>query len=239
MVLVISGATCRRIFLVGTRDPSHMPSRADARRLLLAALVSRSEALQLGSTRPPSRALCASSTVRWPRAIMMADGGEGSTDWSDAMRKLQARTDAMPEALRDSESEDVVSDPDAPTTQPDAPKPFPPFAAASAPPTDMPVAPPPTAGTAGGFRFERAAPKSDNNDIVAGLDKRDSALLRNAYLYGGRFLTAITITSLCFYIYVGLSGGITDGFDRFSEPIEDIRETMAREGTDPIPLQRY
>ena len=214
-----------------------MPSRADASGLLLAALVSRSDALLLGGTRLPNRAPCASAAVRWPLAIMMADGGEGTTDWSEAMRKLQARTDAMAEVRADSESDDVDPELDAPTTQPDASSdpPFP-FAAAAAPPTDMPATPPSTAGTAGGFRFERGPTKGDDNQIVAGLDKRDSALLRNAYLYGGRLLTAITVTSLCFYLYVGLTGGITDGFDRFSEPIEDIRETMARDGVDPIPL---
>ena len=58
-----------------------------------------------------------------------------------------------------------------------------------------------------------------------------------ATLIGGRLLTAVTLASLAFYIYVGVTGGITDGFDRFSEPIEDIRDTMAREGTAAIPPQ--
>ena len=70
---------------------------------------------------------------------------------------------------------------------------------------------------------------------MAGLDANDEKLLRNAYLYGGRALTAITLLSLVFYIYVGVTGGITDGFDRFTEPIEDIRDTMAREGVDAMP----
>ena len=39
---------------------------------------------------------------------------------------------------------------------------------------------------------------------------------------------AIGVT-LVFYIYVGLSGGITDGFDRFSGPIEPLQTTL----TDP------
>lgn len=79
----------------------------------------------------------------------------------------------------------------------------------------------------GGFRFER--PQA-NAKYTAGLDtdpdSPDMRLLRVATLYGGRVLTALTLGSLCFYIYVGLSGGITDGFDRFQEPIEDIRVTM-------------
>ena len=53
--------------------------------------------------------------------------------------------------------------------------------------------------------------------------------LRVLTLYGGRALTVSTLLSLVFYIYVGLSGGITDGFDRFGEPVEDIRITMQRE----------
>jgi len=71
-----------------------------------------------------------------------------------------------------------------------------------------------------GFRFDR--PGAERPD-------EQEQLVRLATVYGGRLLTAITLSSLVFYIYVGLSGGITDGFDRFSEPIEDIRITMERE----------
>ena len=83
----------------------------------------------------------------------------------------------------------------------------------------------------GGFRFEEPSDRK----YVAGLDtspdSNDTKLLRLATIYGGRLLTAITVSSLVFYVYVGLSGGITDGFDRYTEPIEDIRVTMEREGT--------
>ena len=113
-------------------------------------------------------------------------------------------------------------------------------------PDDVPLSPPsprdaadfgarsPEVGgaKAGGFRFSSA---SDDNKMVAGLDKNDEKLLRNAYLIGGRLLTGITLFSLVFYIYVGVTGGITDGFDRYTEPIEDIRDTMAREGVSPVP----
>ena len=107
---------------------------------------------------------------------------------------------------------------------------------------DRPVAPladgPTTAAGPGleppasvGFRFE----EPPGRKYVAGLDtspdSNDTKLLRLATLYGGRLLTAITVCSLVFYVYIGLSGGITDGFDRFTEPIEDIRVTMEREGT--------
>ena len=107
---------------------------------------------------------------------------------------------------------------------------------------DRPVAPPadgPTTAAgagleppaSGGFRFEEPSSRK----YVAGLDtspdSNDTKLLRLATLYGGRLLTAITVCSLVFYVYIGLSGGITDGFDRFTEPIEDIRVTMEREGT--------
>jgi len=108
---------------------------------------------------------------------------------------------------------------------------------------DPPIAPP-TAGPAttaagagpgppasGGFRFEEPSDRK----YVAGLDtspdSNDTKLLRLATIYGGRLLTAITVCSLVFYVYIGLSGGITDGFDRYTEPIEDIRVTMEREGT--------
>ena len=90
------------------------------------------------------------------------------------------------------------------------------------------AAPPPADGGSV-FRFEEPAPRS-KSQYAAGLDDSDQQrLTRLATIWGGRALTAITLSSLVFYIYVGLSGGITDGFDRYTEPIEDIRTTMARE----------
>ena len=38
---------------------------------------------------------------------------------------------------------------------------------------------------------------------------------------------AAIAATLVFYLYVGLTGGITDGFDRFSEPIEDLGRGIA------------
>ena len=90
----------------------------------------------------------------------------------------------------------------------------------------------PTSGAGSGFRYERKIDRPPQQDFIAGLDEQDQRLVRNATLYGGRALTFITLASLAFYLYIGLSGGITDGFDRFSEPIEDIRDTIAREGID-------
>lgn len=132
------------------------------------------------------------------------DGGE--TNWEDAMRELRLRARSLPEADVSSYSRLASSREESVDSQP----------------TNVTV-------DSGGFKFERAA---NDNQIVAGLDRRDEALLRNAYLIGGRLLTAVTILSLAFYIYVGATGGITDGFDRFSEPIEDIRVTMERERAD-------
>lgn len=77
-----------------------------------------------------------------------------------------------------------------------------------------------------GFRFESDA--AGDRGTVSGSAENDERL-RLLTLYGGRALTITTLSTLVFYIYVGLSGGITDGFDRFGEPIEDIRITMQRE----------
>ena len=164
---------------------------------------------------------------------MTAGDVDDDTNWEDAMAALRARTadqvadateaDDTPTApaASDALADDERSSDSAGATP--APKPF--FAAPQAA-DQMPAS--------GGFRFE--SPKTGgDNDQVAGLDRRDEALLRNATVIGGRLLTAITLGSLIFYIYVGLSGGITDGFDRFDEPIEDIRITMAREGVDAMP----
>ena len=82
--------------------------------------------------------------------------------------------------------------------------------------------------TSAGFRFEQL----DNIPTQSQGAMDNEPLVRFAILYGGRALTAITLCSLVFYVYVGLSGGITDGFDRYQEPIEDIRVTMQREGMD-------
>lgn len=87
---------------------------------------------------------------------------------------------------------------------------------------------------AGGFRFSKPpATKA----FPAGLDpdpgSGDMRLFRLAAI-GGRVLTFATLASLAFQIYIGLSGGITDGWDRFDEPIEDIRVTMQRQETKPV-----
>ena len=37
---------------------------------------------------------------------------------------------------------------------------------------------------------------------------------------------AIAVT-FCFYVYVGVTGGITDGFDRFAGPSESVEQTLA------------
>ena len=157
-----------------------------------------------------------SSRCGLPRAAAPDDE---STDWEDAMASLKKRQAAMnPEA-----GEGALPPPAEPTGTEGSPPPAPSWLKAES------TAPP--APSSSGFRYER---KDDTkgDDFIAGLDDRDQALVRNAILYGGRTLTFITLASLAFYIYIGISGGITDGFDRFSEPIEDIRDTRAREGTD-------
>ena len=146
---------------------------------------------------------------------------EGDTDWDAAMKKLRERQAEQPAEAPD----------DAAETKPFAPKPFK-FEESAAPPP-----PPPTAAapTSSGFRFDTG---DDKPTYTAGLDERDQKYLSMAYLYGGRLLTLITISSLFFYIYVGVTGGITDGFDRFDEPIEDIRTTISREGAEAVPIPR-
>ena len=41
-----------------------------------------------------------------------------------------------------------------------------------------------------------------------------------------------------FWTAIGL-GGITDGFDRFTEPIEDVRVTMQREAAEGVSADWY
>ena len=166
-----------------------------------------------------------------PRAASSAD--DEATDWDDAMASLRKRQEAI--SPEDGESA-LPAEPMGSAPAP-APGPAPGPGPVSPPPTpnwlktEGTTTPPMSGGSASGFRYERKDDTSAD-DFIAGLDDRDQAFVRNAILYGGRALTFITIASLAFYIYIGVSGGITDGFDRFSEPIEDIRDTMAREGTD-------
>jgi hypothetical protein len=155
-----------------------------------------------------------------PRAASSAD--DEATDWDDAMAMLRKRQEAMPEAGEGAPPLPAELMGSAPVSPPPSPN----WLKAEGTTT-----PPLSGSSSSGFRYERKDDTSAD-DFIAGLDDRDQAFVRNAILYGGRALTFITLASLAFYIYIGISGGITDGFDRFSEPIEDIRDTMAREGND-------
>ena len=170
---------------------------------------------------------------------LLSEGGE--TDWEEAMRALRARSDT---GAGDAGGGDAGAG-DAGVGDSGGSEPGP-----SPLRFESSLIEEPTAG----FRFER--PGAERPD-------EQEQLVRLATVYGGRLLTAITLSSLVFYIYVGLSvcchlrtsmqssfvlishlpapcdsdmccgcgwqGGITDGFDRFTEPIEDIRVTMERE----------
>jgi hypothetical protein len=172
--------------------------------LAAVAFVAPPRALRSGHTCRPTRELA-------PTAFMRLDGGDAddtNRDWSEAMQQLRKRTE---QADAPPAPEEQADPPFAPLAgSPPAQGPEPGRAAAESPPPQS------------AFRFE----STDETKYVAGLDRRDEQLLRTATLVGGRLLTLITISSLAFYIYVGVTGGITDGFDRFTEPIEDIRETM-------------
>ena len=135
-----------------------------------------------------------------------------STNWDDAMEKLRQRQADATAAQRDTGADSGGSDDGTPPpfAEPLLPLRTPP------PPQDTPPPPPAasaadwlaadnTAPASPGFRYEKKIPPKQE-DFVAGLDKRDEALLRTAYLYGGRTLTLITLASLLFYIWVGVSG---------------------------------
>jgi hypothetical protein len=134
---------------------------------------------------------------------------EENTDWEEAMAALRKR------------QQEVVAEP------PEAAAADAPNLVSETPPVrgSARFEPPPTEG--GGFRFASSRDRDAFGDrnTVSGSSENDERL-RLLTLIGGRALTAITLSSLVFFIYIGLSGGITDGFDRFDEPIEDIRVTM-------------
>ena len=150
----------------------------------------------------------------------LGDGSE-STDWDDAMKQLNLRQQGV--ELDGAEGQSSETEPKGPAEG--GAFRFSPVESGSS-----------SSGSSGssGFRFENKANKGGPPETVAGLDRRDEALLRNAYLIGGRALTFITLASIVFYIYVGVTGGITDGFDRFPDAvnIEPLSETIAREGAE-------
>ena len=172
-------------------------------------------ALGFGGSADAMRVGIASRTqLRMRRVHMMAssEDGDAATNWDEAMQQLRKR-----EAQAQGQADTVggaEGAPSAPSASTDAfrfappldidggeltPPPLPP------PPPPPPPLPPPSAAEPSAFRF--AAQQREEAQYTAGLDKRDEALLRNATLYGGRLLTAITLGSLAFYLYVGLTGG--------------------------------
>ena len=78
----------------------------------------------------------------------------------------------------------------------------------------------------GGFKFE-APPKT-----VAGLDTSpDSGEGKLLNLFSAKLTFQVAMAALAatwiFFLYVGLSGGITDGSDRFPAPDETVAQTLA------------
>ena len=117
---------------------------------------------------------------------LLSEGGE--TDWEEAMRALRARSDAGAgdTGAGDAGAGDAgVGDAGVGDLGSSEPGPSP-FRFESSPIEE------PTAG----FRFDR--PGAERPD-------EQEQLVRLATVYGGRLLTAITLSSLVFYIYVGLS----------------------------------
>jgi hypothetical protein len=49
----------------------------------------------------------------------------------------------------------------------------------------------------------------------------------------------VLLLVLCFYVFIGLSGGITDGSDRFAVPEESMAETVARDPTYQPPARTW
>jgi len=154
---------------------------------------------------------CTPRLVPTPR-LNIADDDAASTDWDEALaslRKRQAESAAEPAAPAP-----------PPATEPDVTEGSSSSGAFRFDPPSESV------DGGGGFRFERSEGDAFGDPNTVSGSRENDEKLRVLTLYGGRALTFITLASLVFYIYVGLSGGITDGFDRFGDDIEDIRVTM-------------
>lgn len=211
--------------------------RAAIRTACLFAFAFRASAFHAVS---PARAV----PTRWRRTTPMLSAFPDDDSLAAALRARREELERERSSLeQEASAPDQRTEPEPTPIEPLGPT-VPTYPPGSGGPeqADRPVAPPADGPTTAagpgleppasvGFRFE----EPPGRKYVAGLDtspdSNDTKLLRLATLYGGRLLTAITVCSLVFYVYIGLSGGITDGFDRFTEPIEDIRVTMEREGT--------
>ena len=176
----------------------------------------------LTSARPAAR-------VRRHKHLLLLSEGPSSSDDDLLAAALRARREEL-ERERGALEEEAMSldqEPKPPVGSSSAASAVPQPPADGGFRFDTPQPAPPA--DSGGFRFE----DPDSRKFVAGLDtspdSNDMKLVRAFTEVGGRALTFITLASLVFYLYVGLSGGITDGFDRFSEPIEDIRVTMEQQ----------
>ena len=79
-----------------------------------------------------------------------------------------------------------------------------------------------------GFNFE----SDDERRFVAGIDTDPESGEQKMLSFWSSGLSvqiafaAIALTFV-FYVYVGVTGGITDGFDRFDGPGESVQQTLA------------
>ena len=72
-----------------------------------------------------------------------------------------------------------------------------------------------------GFRFA-ASESTQGRDTMLSLFSSDAGFMAAAAVLG---------VFLAFYLYVGATGGITDGYDRFSAPDEELAATLSREAS--------
>jgi len=93
-------------------------------------------------------------------------------------------------------------------------------------------------GDEGGGTF-RLAPPPQQRPGDANRDRGQEALL-SAFASEKGLLAGVgvLVLVLCFYIFIGLSGGITDGSDRFVNP-EPLAETVARDPTYQPPVRTW
>uniref|UniRef100_A0A7S4EVN7 Transmembrane protein n=1 Tax=Chrysotila carterae TaxID=13221 RepID=A0A7S4EVN7_CHRCT len=85
--------------------------------------------------------------------------------------------------------------------------------------------PPPPPSSSGTFNFA-PPPSQQANDDRPGQEALLSVFTSEKGLVAAM---AALLVVLAFYIYVFATGGITDGFDRYSPPEEDVRTTLARD----------
>ncbi|KAL1507204.1 hypothetical protein AB1Y20_008054 [Prymnesium parvum] len=169
------------------------------------------------------RALVPRATLSCSRHVLCSDGDEGAFDSLRDKIEALRRENAVRKQMNEERAREL-EDAETPPAEPPAAERDREEASRQLEEEDQ--------GAAEGFRFAEPPRYS------AGLDTNpESPEMKLIGLWTAKrsfqLVCAALLFTLGFYLYVGLTGGITDGFDRFSDPIEPLQQTLADPAFEP------